>query len=52
VSLATFELRADGEGTLLVMTESGAFLDGYEDAGSRERGSALLLDALGRWLEA
>jgi uncharacterized protein YndB with AHSA1/START domain len=52
VSLATFELRADGDGTLLVMTENGAFLDGYEDAGSRERGSALLLDALGRWLEA
>jgi len=47
VSLATFELKAQGAGTRLVMTEQGAFLDGYDDAGSRERGSNFLLDALG-----
>jgi uncharacterized protein YndB with AHSA1/START domain len=47
VSLATFELHADGAGTRLVMTEQGAFLDGYDDSGSRERGSGHLLDALG-----
>jgi len=29
------------------MTEQGAFLDGYDDAGSRERGTQQLLDALG-----
>jgi uncharacterized protein YndB with AHSA1/START domain len=51
VSLATFELRAAGGGTRLVLTEQGAFLDGYDDAGSRERGTNFLLDALGRALE-
>ncbi|WP_211251745.1 SRPBCC family protein [Andreprevotia chitinilytica] len=52
VSLATFELRPAGSGTRLVMTEHGAFLDGYDDAGSREQGSNALLDALGNWLQA
>lgn len=46
VSLATIELTGDGAGTRLVFTEQGAFLDGYDDAGARERGSAALLDAL------
>ncbi|VVE52669.1 polyketide cyclase [Pandoraea iniqua] len=46
-SLATIELRAHDGGTQLVMTEQGAFLDGYDDAGSRERGTHFLLDALG-----
>jgi uncharacterized protein YndB with AHSA1/START domain len=50
VSLATFEIKADGEGTRLVLTEQGAFLDGYDDAGSREKGSGFLLDALGEAL--
>jgi hypothetical protein len=51
VSLATFELKPAGTGTRLVMTEQGAFLDGYDDAGSRERGSHFLLDALGNSLK-
>ena len=51
VSLATFELRPAGSNTRLVMTEQGAFLDGYDDAGSRERGSNFLLDALGNSLK-
>ena len=50
VSLATFELKPAAAGTHLVMTEQGAFLDGYDDAGSRERGSNFLLDALGKSL--
>jgi uncharacterized protein YndB with AHSA1/START domain len=50
VSLATFELKSAGTGTRLVMTEQGAFLDGYDDAGSREKGSNFLLDAMGKWL--
>lgn len=53
-SLATLELRPakDGSGgTHLVMTEQGAFLDGYDDAGSRERGSQFLLDMLGNSLK-
>jgi len=29
------------------LTEQGAFLDGYDDAGSREEGTGHLLDALG-----
>ena len=48
VSLATIEIRsASGGGTDLKVTEQGAYLDGYEDGGSREQGTGSLLDALG-----
>ena len=47
VSLATLQLVAQGARTTLKVTEQGAFLDGYDDAGSREHGTGLLLDALG-----
>ncbi len=47
VSLATIQLAPEKGGTTFTITEQGAFLDGYDDAGSRERGSAGLLDALG-----
>ncbi len=47
VSLATVELKPAGSGTRLVFTEQAAFLDGYDDAGSREHGTGALLDALG-----
>jgi uncharacterized protein YndB with AHSA1/START domain len=50
VSLATIEFVAAGRGTKLVVTEQGAFLDGYEDGGSRERGTLALLDSLEREL--
>jgi uncharacterized protein YndB with AHSA1/START domain len=50
VSLATMELKPAGNGTRLVVTEQGAFLDGYDDAGSREQGTAYLLDQLGKSL--
>jgi uncharacterized protein YndB with AHSA1/START domain len=50
VSLATLQLTADGGKTTLQVSEQGAFLDGYDDAGSREHGTGLLLDALGRSL--
>ena len=50
VSLTTLELKPAGTATRLVMTEQGAFLDGYDDAGSRENGTNLLLDALGQSL--
>lgn len=47
-SLATIQLDAtEGGGTRLEITEQGAFLDGYDDAGGREHGTGLLLDALG-----
>jgi uncharacterized protein YndB with AHSA1/START domain len=47
VSLATLQLQAEGGKTTLKVSEQGAFLDGYDDAGSRERGTGHLLDALG-----
>ncbi|HEY1534379.1 MAG TPA: SRPBCC family protein [Polyangiaceae bacterium] len=46
VSLATVELKPSGTGTQLAFTEQVVFLDGYDDAGSRERGTADLLDKL------
>jgi uncharacterized protein YndB with AHSA1/START domain len=46
VSLATVELKPAGAGTRLIYTEQGAFLDGYDDAGSREHGTRALLDNL------
>ncbi len=46
VSLATVEFTPAGKGTQLTVTEQGAFLDGYDDAGSRERGTRALLDNL------
>lgn len=47
ISLATVEFKRAGAGTRLIVTEQGVFLDGYDDAGSRERGTGALLDQLG-----
>jgi len=52
VSLATVEFKPSGGGTRLVFTEQAVFLDGYDDAGSRERGTKVLLDQLGAALQA
>lgn len=46
VSLATVEFKPTGAGTRLIYTEQGAFLDGHDNAGERERGTRGLLDAL------
>ena len=46
VSVATLEFASSGKGTKLKLTEQGVFLDGYDDAGSRERGTRGLLDQL------
>ena len=51
VSLATVEFKPEGKGTRLTLTEQGVFLDGYDDAGSRERGTGSLMDALEKSLE-
>jgi uncharacterized protein YndB with AHSA1/START domain len=51
VSLATMQLTAEGERTTLKVSEQGAFLDGYDDAGSREHGTGHLLDVLGASLK-
>jgi uncharacterized protein YndB with AHSA1/START domain len=50
VSVATLQLKSEAKGTRLMVTEQGAYLDGYDDAGSRERGTGELLDALGQSL--
>ena len=50
VSLASIEFVLAGRGTKLVVTEQHAFLDGYEDSGSRERGTRSLLENLAQSL--
>jgi uncharacterized protein YndB with AHSA1/START domain len=53
VSLATLQIEPAGAGrTKLKVCEQGAFLDGYDDAGSREHGTRDLLDKLGASLSA
>jgi uncharacterized protein YndB with AHSA1/START domain len=51
VSLATLQLETAAGKTTLMVTEQGAFLDDYDDAGSREHGTGHLLDALGASLQ-
>ncbi len=46
VSLATLEFKPAGSGTRIVYTEQGAFLDGYDNADQRERGTRDLFDQL------
>ena len=47
VSLATLQIKPEGRGrTRLTVDEQGAFLDGYDDAGARERGTSELLDKI------
>ena len=52
VSLTSFEIKPDGDHTILVMTEHGAFLDGFATDGNdiRREGTAQLLDKLGAFL--
>jgi uncharacterized protein YndB with AHSA1/START domain len=50
VSLATVELRPDGKGTHLTFTEQGVFLDDYDGAADRQRGTIDLLANLERSL--
>lgn len=56
VSLSTLELEPDGEGTLLTLTEQGAFFtgsvesDGAQVAGRKE-GTSGLLDALKEYVD-
>jgi uncharacterized protein YndB with AHSA1/START domain len=53
VSLATLQIEPAGSGrTKLKVSEQGAFLDGYDDAGSREHGTGILLDQLGASLKS
>lgn len=47
VSLATVEFKPTGDSTLLIFTEQGAYLDGYDTSAIRERGTNTLLNKLG-----
>jgi uncharacterized protein YndB with AHSA1/START domain len=47
VSVATIEFKLEGSGTRLVLTEQGAYLDGFDNPALREEGTRGLLDALG-----
>jgi uncharacterized protein YndB with AHSA1/START domain len=51
VSQFTAEFRADGNGTRLVVTEQGAYLDGHDSPDSRASGIRAQLDALAVELE-
>lgn len=50
VSLNTVAFAPSGDGTALTFTEQAVFLDGYDDAGSRERGTRIGLEALAETL--
>jgi uncharacterized protein YndB with AHSA1/START domain len=52
VSVTTVEFQDDDSNTLLVLTESGAFLDGREAPAQRREGTAGWLDRLGAVLQA
>jgi uncharacterized protein YndB with AHSA1/START domain len=52
VSQFTAEFRADGNGTRLVVTEQGAYLDGHDNPDSRAIGIRTQLDALAAELES
>jgi uncharacterized protein YndB with AHSA1/START domain len=51
-SLASIELRPEGEGTHLTLTEYGVYFDGYGEADvkNREHGTNWLMDRLGESL--
>ena len=48
ISLMTVEFFAVKDGTRLVLTEQGVFLDGYDDVAGREEGTRIGLDNLDR----
>ncbi|MGH3797435.1 MAG: SRPBCC family protein [Pseudonocardiaceae bacterium] len=52
VSLTTVEFVSEGEGTRLVLTEQGTFLDDLENPAWREQGTSDWLNALGLELGA
>jgi uncharacterized protein YndB with AHSA1/START domain len=52
VSVATAEFEPEADGTRLVFTEQGAFLDGHETPARREHGWRSLLASLGQSLQS
>ena len=51
VSVATLEFIPADNGTRLILTEQGAYLDGLDTSAQREEGTRGLLDALATYLE-
>ena len=51
VSLATFVLHPEGNGTRLVLTEQGAYFDDPGGPAGREQGTRELLETLGRYVD-
>jgi uncharacterized protein YndB with AHSA1/START domain len=55
VSVTTIEFGKSGDGTTLIFTEQGAYLDGIDGPGApglRQEGTAEMLDGLTRYLES
>jgi uncharacterized protein YndB with AHSA1/START domain len=50
VSITTVEFVADGDGTRLILTQQGTFLDGHEEPSWREQGTSDQLAALAQEL--
>jgi len=50
VSLATVQIAPDADGTRLIYTEQGAFLEDIDKPEAREEGTAQMLDNLGAYL--
>lgn len=51
VSVASVEFKPDGQGTHMIVTEHGAFLDGLDNVAQRETGTQYLMDQLGEELK-
>lgn len=51
VSVTTVEFKQIDEGTRLIFTEQGAFLDGHDKVADRECGTNIMLDKLGEQLK-
>lgn len=52
VSVQCTELKPEGKGTRVVLTDHGVYLDGHEDPKLREEGCGWMLDLLGKSLES
>jgi len=52
VSATTVEFKPEGEGTKLIFTEQGVYLDGYDTPAQREHGTKEMLDKLGVQLKS
>ena len=52
ISLATVEFQARKQGTLLVITEQGVFLDDLDAARNREHGTQVLIEQLEQALQS